>query len=299
MIVAYATAVFALLVSAFIYWIGPYIYVRTRINPIKRGSLIAFTWCYSALITFFFDGCAYMGSGGASSAGSLTILAIIWGPIFYHRNKKKMLRNRMLILPEPAKADEAVPNQKPPVVEDPVLPAEPQPEPEQPQKPKLVTPVKLSAHPAEAASAAPTMPFVAETPLPTVIRKPPVWLIILIVVLSLLLVGSSFCSVDLYEQLQVAKKEVTDRDSQIKALRNNIDNLKKTSSEKEETKSSYFLRYMASRQRLLEVGYVHDGDSQYHRYDCPVATFGTNYQIHNKSYCEYLGYDPCPYCWDD
>ena len=40
-----------------------------------------------------------------------------------------------------------------------------------------------------------------------------------------------------------------------------------------------------------------DGTDQYHKYDC-YKFVGNHYWAHNIEYAEYIGYSPCPICYD-
>lgn len=45
------------------------------------------------------------------------------------------------------------------------------------------------------------------------------------------------------------------------------------------------------------IGFIVEGSSYYHHYDCPVYQIADEYWAHNIEYCQYLGYSKCPYCW--
>lgn len=45
------------------------------------------------------------------------------------------------------------------------------------------------------------------------------------------------------------------------------------------------------------IGFIVEGSSYYHHYDCPVYQVADEYWAHNIEYCQYLGYSKCPYCW--
>ena len=54
-----------------------------------------------------------------------------------------------------------------------------------------------------------------------------------------------------------------------------------------------------------EYDFYHDGaaivtenGNYYHRYNCDKVT-ADSYWIYNTEYAEWLGYEPCKYCWDE
>lgn len=45
------------------------------------------------------------------------------------------------------------------------------------------------------------------------------------------------------------------------------------------------------------IGFIVEGSTRYHNYDCPVFQGADEYWAHNIEYCEYLGYSKCGNCW--
>lgn len=46
-----------------------------------------------------------------------------------------------------------------------------------------------------------------------------------------------------------------------------------------------------------KIGFIIDGSSYYHNYECTIFQMADEYWAHNIEYCRYLGYSECPYCW--
>ena len=47
------------------------------------------------------------------------------------------------------------------------------------------------------------------------------------------------------------------------------------------------------------IGFIVEGSSYYHSIDCLNVTSASEYWAHNVEYCEYIGYQKCPYCFSN
>ena len=50
---------------------------------------------------------------------------------------------------------------------------------------------------------------------------------------------------------------------------------------------------------LKQIGFIYQGYKNYHFYGCELTENATHFHAHNINYCESLGYDPCPVCWEN
>lgn len=155
-----------------------------------------------------------------------TTAAFVWGIVYYQWSKRYLRRRGLLILPEPVPPLQWVPKQQPGSVEEAPPPAEeqaaplPEPQPEA-AKPKLVTPVKLGAHPAEPAPAVPDaspVPAVSEI---KIVRKSSILLKAFAVVMTLLFVAAMVCAVYLNSRLEDTQGELNQMTWLYKSLKSN------------------------------------------------------------------------------
>ena len=49
---------------------------------------------------------------------------------------------------------------------------------------------------------------------------------------------------------------------------------------------------------LDEMGYTVDGSPYYHHFTCDTVAQAGAYQAHDVGYCQEMGYDRCPVCWE-
>lgn len=47
------------------------------------------------------------------------------------------------------------------------------------------------------------------------------------------------------------------------------------------------------------IGFIVNGSSYYHSFDCPIFKDASEYWAHNVEYCEYIGYQKCPNCFSN
>ena len=90
--------------------------------------------------------------------------------------------------------------------------------------------------------------------------------------------------------------------SSISKLQQNVADLQEEVAELEKENEQYFEYYEDSFHKIdfLDSRIVfieNDGSTWYHRYECSRFV-GNDWWAHNTEYAEYIGYDPCPYCFD-
>lgn len=67
----------------------------------------------------------------------------------------------------------------------------------------------------------------------------------------------------------------------------------------EEQEENYYRFYYDLSWYYNHIGFIVEGSSYYHSYDCSIFEEADTYWAHNLEYCKYLGYSRCPYCFSD
>lgn len=170
------------------------------------------------------------------------------------------------------------------------------------------TPVLQEAPPVPAVELPPT---VQESPTADLVsvkkpkRKPNVLIIVLCVVLALSLAGNVWQGVswasdsaESVEEIRVLNNKIQQKEEAISTYRTRLkemDDLYSILSDQHERLEDFSLDAVF----LYEsIGFIVDGSSYYHKFDCPVYRSADEYTAHNIEYCRYLGYGACPVCWD-
>lgn len=136
-------------------------------------------------------------------------------------------------------------------------------------------------------------------------RKPNIPVIVLCIALALSLAGNVWQGVswasdsaESAEEIRVLNNKIQQKEEAISTYRTRL----------EETENLYSI--LSDQHERLEdfsfdavflyesIGFIVDGSSYYHKFDCPVYQAASEYTAHNKEYCRYLGYSACPVCWD-
>lgn len=136
-------------------------------------------------------------------------------------------------------------------------------------------------------------------------RKPNIPVIVLCIALALSLAGNVWQSVswandsaESAEEIRVLNNKIQQKEEAISTYRTRLeemDDLYSILSDQHERLEDFSLDAVF----LYEsIGFIVDGSSYYHKFDCPVYQSADEYTAHNIEYCRYLGYRACPVCWD-
>lgn len=266
----------SLILTALVYGIAPIIFYYTRKKPLRKRTLKAFHIIYTSVVALFF---AFESS--FAGLGVKFTPAILWGLLFYHINKVKLSDKGLLICEE---NDDNVTNSPP-----------------KSDKPEILTPSKSCE------LIQPTESPIQPTSIAPTTRKPRISSIAPIIILSALLLTSVLGNVlqaiyaqSLNETINSVSTERDNLSREINSLETDINSLKsvrtnlKSEIESLEDKLDNHMQYFEN--TYFSIGYIVEGSSYYHCYDCPVYTAADTYWAHNIEYCEYLGYSACPLC---
>lgn len=157
---------------------------------------------------------------------------------------------------------------------------------------KLNYPPVQPAAIAQAAPASPN-PVPPGPELPAVIpEKPPkkstprALVIVLAAVLVLSLAGNVWQAAEWSSEKKAMASEIKGKEQSIANLKSANSSVK---SELSDLQSYHFNTYYST-------GYIVNGSTYFHRYDCPVVEAADTYQSHNTEFCKWLGYSGCPVC---
>lgn len=147
----------------------------------------------------------------------------------------------------------------------------PQVEPEPPSKPEIT----------------------AESNPPAVIPEKPrkkgtprALVIVLAAALALSLAGNVWQAAEWSSEKKAMASEIKGKEQSIANLKSANSSVK---SELSDLQSYHFNTYYST-------GYIVNGSTYFHRYDCPVVEAADTYQSHNTEFCKWLGYSGCPVC---
>lgn len=149
--------------------------------------------------------------------------------------------------------------------------------------------------PATTAQAAPASPdpVPPEPELPAVIPEKPTkkgtsreLVIVLVAALALSLAGNVWQAAEWSSEKKAMASEIKGKEQSIANLKSANSSVK---SELSDLQSYHFNTYYST-------GYIVNGSTYFHRYDCPVVEAADTYQSHNTEFCKWLGYSGCPVC---
>lgn len=146
----------------------------------------------------------------------------------------------------------------------------------------------------------------AVIPEKTVKKAAPRALVIgLVVALALSLAGNVWQgiswannSAESAEKIRVLNNKLTQKEEAIKEYRTKVGDLNTELARVKAQKEGLYDHLDAALFLYNNIGFIVNGSSYYHNYECPVFQAASEYAAHNIEYCRYLGYGACPVCWD-
>lgn len=169
-----------------------------------------------------------------------------------------------------------------------------------------ITPPKVEPEP-------PSEPEItAESNPPAVIPEKPVkkaapraLVIGLVVALALSLAGNVWQgiswannSAESAEKIRVLNNKLTQKEEAIKEYRTKVGDLNTELARVKAQKEGLYDHLDAALFLYNNIGFIVNGSSYYHNYECPVFQAASEYWAHNIEYCQSIGYRACPVCWD-
>lgn len=91
-----------------------------------------------------------------------------------------------------------------------------------------------------------------------------------------------------HEKLML-NREIAEKDQKIQKMQDEID-------DNNLMMDDFFTYVDESAFLRSSIGFIVNGSSYYHSYECDVFQRADEYWAHNIEYCEFLGYGPCPIC---
>lgn len=268
--------------TAAFYGAGPLL-LRLRKKPMPQKSLKWLHIGYTVILALIF---AFYNSINGYKISFFP--ALLWGSIFYWWNCSYFDKKRRSSVPLPD------PKHKEATSTDPV-----QPEP---------TPVLQEAPPEPAVELPPAVQGPSPTDLVEVKkpkRKPNIPVIILCIALALSLAGNVWQgiswvnnSAESAEKIRVLNNKLTQKEEAIKEYRTKVGDLNTELARVKAQKEGLYDHMDAALFLYNNIGFIVNGSSYYHNYECPVFQAASEYAAHNIEYCRYLGYGACPVCWD-
>lgn len=129
--------------------------------------------------------------------------------------------------------------------------------------------------------------------------------IILAVALTLSLIGNVWQGVswsnessEAAEEIRVLNNKLTQKEEAIKEYRTKVGDLNTEIARIKAQKESLYDHLDAALFLYNNIGFIVNGSSYYHNYECPVFQAASEYWAHNIEYCQSIGYGACPVCWD-
>lgn len=110
--------------------------------------------------------------------------------------------------------------------------------------------------------------------------------IVLVAALALSLAGNVWQAAEWSSEKKAMASEIKGKEQSIANLKSANSSVK---SELSDLQSYHFNTYYST-------GYIVNGSTYFHRYDCPVVEAADTYQSHNTEFCKWLGYSGCPVC---
>lgn len=164
---------------------------------------------------------------------------------------------------------------------------------------------------AQATPASPD-PVLSGTELPAVIPEnkvkkaaPRALVIGLVVALTLSLAGNVWQgiswannSAESAEEIRVLNNKITQKEEAIEEYRTKVGDLNTELARVKIQKEGLSDHLGAALFLYNNIGFIVNGSSYYHNYECPVFQAASEYWAHNIEYCQSIGYGACPVCWD-
>ena len=155
-------------------------------------------------------------------------------------------------------------------------------------------------------------PVPSEPELPAVIPEkknkrtsPRTLSIVLAVALALSLIGNVWQSIswsnessEAAEKIRVLNNKLTQKEEAIKEYRTKVGDLNTALARANIQKEGLYDHLDAALFLYNNIGFIVNGSSYYHNYECPVFQAASEYWAHNIEYCQSIGYGACPVCWD-
>lgn len=155
-------------------------------------------------------------------------------------------------------------------------------------------------------------PVPSEPELPAVIPEkknkrtsPRTLSIALAVALALSLIGNVWQGIswsnessEAAEKIRVLNNKLTQKEEAIKEYRTKVGDLNTALARANIQKEGLYDHLDAALFLYNNIGFIVDGSSYYHNYECPVFQAANEYWAHNIEYCQSIGYSACPVCWD-
>lgn len=251
----------SLAITAVAYGAGPLL-LRLRKGPVPPKALKWFHIGYTVVLAIAFA--AYNSLNGYKVNLYPTL---IWGSIFYWWNRS-YFEKRSYPPVQPATIVQAAPASTDPAPPEPELPAV---IPEKP--PKKSTPRAL--------------------------------VIVLAAALVLSLAGNIWQGVswasdsaESAEKIRVLNNKLTQKEEALEEYRTKVGNLNTELARVKIQKEGLSDHLDAALFLYNNIGFIVNGSSYYHNYECPVFQAASEYWAHNIEYCQSIGYSACPVCWD-
>ena len=268
-----------LVITAFLYGIGPVLLSVFRKKIISKSSLIQFSILYSAAISVLFVIVRYWVDGAVRVN---VTPAFLWGTIFYQFAKNRLRRN-YLLSNEPPKTESVIQDSSDP--EEVIEPKEAQPEP-----------AAIQAEPSSAASET----AVSDQPL----QKSSTPLKAYAILLTVLFAALSAFSVQQSMDLKSCKEKIRDAEDQVYDLQLNNSALEKTKTALFDEKADAETEVAILQEQLdllnSAIGFWDtDYPEYYHHISCALLEKTTHVQVHDTVFLDSIGVKKCPYCWDN
>ena len=274
-------AISFVLTAAF-YGAGPLL-LRLRKKPIPSNHLKWLHIGYTVVLALIF---AFYNSINGYKINFFP--ALLWGSIFYWWNCSYFDKKRRPSVPLPD-----------PKHEEAVSAARVQPDP---------TPVLQEAPPETAVELPPAVQESPPADLAEVKKpkhKPHVLTIVLCIALALSLAGNiwqgvswSSDSAESAEKIRVLNNKLTQKEEAISEYRTKVGDLNTELARANIQKENLYDHLDAALFLYNNIGFIVNGSSYYHNYECPVFQAASEYWAHNIEYCQSIGYSACPVCWD-
>lgn len=266
------------LVTAATYGAGPMLLALLRKKPLRVRCLRIFSAVYTIAVWAVWQFLTYDGNTVR------TMPALLWGYVFYRLARSVLEKKPVPAIPKERwytcpKCGQLVPEGKPCDCES-LSP--------QPGKKLCGTPFIQAGQ---------TPPGV-ETEQPKPGKRSPV--VPLCIASALLVV----CTCILGYRVSVLTAERDDLAAENVELRSRVSTLSTEKTQLQEKVNDLEARnedlsgYLHDATFLYNnIGFIVEGSTRYHNYDCPVFQGADEYWAHNIEYCEYLGYSKCGNCW--